>query len=115
MVPNNYEVAIQSTALMHDDSDNEAIASIDSNLIELSKSAPLIAKYVTDLQHTSDDVTVDMGQPISNAAVFLSGYRLHYDSSDHDIRQIGGDSGTYSTSGSQVTLQKPHALIGDGD
>ncbi|WP_444925879.1 hypothetical protein ACJJI4_17000 [Microbulbifer sp. TRSA002] len=114
-VPNNYEVGIQSTAQMHDDSGNNAIASIDGNLIELSKSPPLIAKYVTNLQKTSDDVYVEMGQPISDAAVFLSGYRVHYDSSDHDIRQVGGGSETYSTSGSQVILHNPHALIGDGD
>lgn|GEM_PF-4104685 len=116
-VQNGNQVAITATALMDDNSGNQAQnPTLDGGLVCSASNNVLCYDTVRYEYGVSPSTTLsaNMNQTISNAAVLVQGLSLTYGSNtDHDIKAIGGGVGGWSVAGSTVTISGAFAEMSD--
>lgn len=114
---NGSQVAINATAVMDDNSGNQAKnPTLDGGLVCSASNSVLCSDTVRYTYGVSPSTTLyaNMGQTISNAAVLVQGLSLTYGSNkDHDIQSIGGGVGGWSVAGSTVTISGAFAEMTD--
>lgn len=116
-VQSGNQVAITATALMDDNSGNQAQnPTLNGGLVCSASNNVLCYDTVRYEYGVSPSTTLqaNMNQTISNAAVLIQSLSLTYGSNkDHDIKAIGGGVSGWSVAGSTVTISGAFAEMSD--
>jgi len=112
--------SLGATAMMHDASGNYVngsggtTANITGSLLATSLSSPGCVKQILLPQQTINPFPVDLGVPLTDAAVFVTGFQLQYPlPNDWWIMAIGAGTSGWNVSGSSVMLNGASAWMFD--